>query len=102
VLAADGRCLASSGDYATHFTDDFSQHHIVDPHTGTSPTELAAVSVLAPSGLLADGISTACMVLGPTKSLALAASFKDVDVLCITKSGVIHHSPSFPRAATRA
>jgi len=102
VLAADGRCLASSGDYATRFTDDFSQHHIVDPHTGTSPTELAAVSVLAPSGLLADGLSTACMVLGTTKSLALAASLQDVDVLCITKAGVMHRSPGFPKAVTRA
>ncbi len=102
VLAADGRCLASSGDYATRFTDDFSQHHIVDPHTGSSPTELAAVSVLAPSGLLADGISTACMVLGTMKSLALAASLKDVDVLCITKAGVMHRSPGFTKAVTRA
>ena len=100
VLAADGRCLASSGDYATRFTDDFSQHHIVDPHTGASPTELAAVSVLAPSGLLADGVSTACMVLGATKSLALAASLPDVDVLCITKSGAMHRSPGFPQAVT--
>lgn len=100
VLAADGRCLASSGDYATRFTDDFSQHHIVDPHTGASPTELAAVSVLGPSGLLADGVSTACMVLGATKSLALAASLPDVDVLCITKSGAMHRSPGFPQAVT--
>jgi FAD:protein FMN transferase len=100
VLAADGRCLASSGDYATRFTDDFSQHHIVDPHTGASPTELAAVSVLGPSGLLADGVSTACMVLGATKSLALAASLPDVDVLCITKSGAMHRSPGFPQAMT--
>ena len=100
VLAADGRCLASSGDYATRFTDDFSQHHIVDPHTGASPTELAAVSVLGPSGLLADGVSTACMVLGATKSLALATSLPDVDVLCITKSGAMHRSPGFPQAVT--
>lgn len=100
VMAADGRCLASSGDYATRFTDDFSQHHIVDPHTGASPTELAAVSVLGPSGLLADGVSTACMVLGATKSLALAASLTDVDVLCITKSGAMHRSPGFPQAVT--
>ena len=100
VLAADGRCLASSGDYATHFTDDFSQHHIVDPHTGTSPTELAAVSVLAPSGLLADGLSTACMVLGTNKSLALAASLQDVDVLCVTKSGAMHRSLGFPQAVS--
>ena len=101
ILAADGRCLATSGDYATRFTEDFSQHHIVDPHTGESPTELAAVSVLAPSGLLADGLSTACMVLGAKNSLALAASMQDVDVLCITKSGALYCSPGFPQAATR-
>ena len=100
VLAADGRCLASSGDYATRFTDDFSQHHIVDPHTGTSPTELAAVSVLAPSGLLADGLSTAFMVLGTKKSLALTASLQDVDLLCITKTGAMHRSPGFPQAVS--
>ncbi|MEO0315951.1 MAG: hypothetical protein RI928_2407 [Pseudomonadota bacterium] len=102
VLAADGRCLASSGDYATSFTDDFSQHHIVDPRTGDSPTELAAVSVLAPSGLLADGLSTACMVLGVKKSLALAASLQDVDVLCITKAGDMYRSSGFPQTATQA
>lgn len=100
LLAADGRCLATSGDYATRFTDDFSQHHIVDPHTGKSPTELAAVSVLAPTGLLADGLSTACMVLGTEKSLALAAAWPEVDVMCITKTGLIHRSPGFPQAAT--
>lgn len=100
VLAADGRCLASSGDYATRFADDFSEHHIVDPHTGMSPTELAAVSVLAPSGLLADGLSTACMVLGAKKSLALAASLPDVDVLCITKAGAMYRSRGFPQAAS--
>lgn len=100
LLAADGRCLATSGDYATRFTDDFSQHHIIDPHTGKSPTELAAVSVLAPTGLLADGLSTACMVLGAEKSLALAAAWPEVDLMCITKAGQIYRSPGFPQAAT--
>lgn len=101
VLAADGRCLATSGDYETRFADDFSEHHIIDPHTGKSPTTLAAVSVLAPTGLLADGLSTAFMVLGTEKSLALAATWPDVDVMCITKTGVIHRSSGFPRADTR-
>lgn len=101
VLAADGRCLASSGDYATPFSEDFSRHHIVDPKTGNSPVELAAVSVLAPTGLLADGLSTACMVLGAEKSLALAASWPEVDVLCLTKSGAVYRSPGFPAAQTR-
>lgn len=97
--AADGRCLASSGDYATHFTEDFSQHHIIDPHSGNSPTELAAVSVLAPEGILADGLSTACMVMGSEKSLALAAAWPEVDVMCIAKTGAVYRSKGFPLPA---
>ncbi len=96
LLAADGRCLASSGDYATTFSADFSRHHIVDPRSGTSPQELAAVSVLAPSGIEADALSTACMVMGAEKSLQLAARLPGVDLLCITKAGAQWRSAGFP------
>ncbi len=97
-VAADGRCMATSGDYATRFGDDFAKHHIVDPATGNSPTELASVTVLAPSGLQADGLSTAMMVMGRTRALQLAASLPGVDVLCIDKRGVQHQSAGFPSA----
>ncbi len=96
VLAADGRALATSGDYATTFSADFSRHHIFDPKTGKSPQELASVSVLAPTGMQADALSTACMVLGAAQSLQLAAQLQGVDVLCITKSGEVHRSAGFP------
>ena len=101
VLAMDGRRMATSGDYATHFTADYARHHIFDPHTGASPTELASVTVLAPTGLLADGLSTAFMVMGAEKSLALAAQLQGVDLLCIAKNGKQTHSAGFP-AALRA
>ena len=96
LLSADGRCLATSGDYATTFSADFSRHHIVDPATGASPQELASVSVLAPTGMQADALSTACMVLGMEKSLQLAASLPQVDVLCIAKDGTLRRSAGFP------
>ena len=59
-----GRCLATSGDYATPFRADFQDHHIFDPRTGRSPTQLASVSVAAPTAMQADGLSTAVFVLG--------------------------------------
>ena len=96
VLAADGRCMATSGDYETRFSDDFSKHHIVDPATGDSPRELASVTVLAPRGLQADGLSTAMMVLGLQASLALAARTPGVDIFCIGKDGARHATPGFP------
>jgi thiamine biosynthesis lipoprotein len=64
---------ATSGDYHTAFSPDFSDHHIYDPATGFSPRGLASVTVTAPSGLVADGLSTACMVLGRERGAALVA-----------------------------
>lgn len=99
VMRVDGRCVATSGDYASTFTPDFVHHHIFDPATGDSPQELASVTVLAPTAMLADGLSTAFMVMGARKSHALAARLPGVDVMTINKRGVVWKSPAFPSAA---
>jgi thiamine biosynthesis lipoprotein len=93
VLQMGSRAIATSGDYATAFTPDFSSHHIFDPATGASPAELAAVTVAAPSGILADGLSTAFMVMGAQRSLAMAAGMPDVDLVAIDKAGRRWQSP---------
>jgi len=98
-LAVDGRALATSGDYETWFTPDFVNHHIFDPATGHSPTELASASVLAPNALQADGLSTAFMVLGADRALALAATLPGVDALLIGKTGQIWQTPGLPALA---
>ena len=98
VFKVDGRCVATSGDYASAFTPDFVHHHILDPATGNSPHELASVTVLAPSAMLADGLSTAFMVMGARKAHAMAMRLVDVDVMTINKRGVVWKSPAFPLA----
>ena len=95
-LALDGRALSTSGDYETFFTPDFLHHHIFDPATGDSPTELASASVLAPTGMEADSLSTSCMVLGPERSLKLAASLPGIDALLIGKDGRRWRTPGLP------
>jgi len=92
----DGRALATSGDYETWFTPDFVNHHIFDPKTGHSPLELASASVLAPTAMQADGLSTAFMVLGAERSLALAATLPGVDALLIGKNGQRWQTPGLP------
>ncbi len=94
----DGRCVATSGDYEMHFSADYTQHHIFDPHTGKSPPELASVTVLAPTGIIADGLSTALMVMGKAKAMKLVASLENVDAMLIDKAGARWQSPSFPSA----
>lgn len=90
--------LATSGDYATTWTADFAAHHIIDPETLHSPQRLASVSVLTRNGGLADGLSTAMMVMGPELSLALARTLANVEVLMITKAGERIQTDGFPIA----
>ena len=86
-LPVTRRFAATSGDYAAAFASDFSAHHIFDPLSGISPKELASVTVLAPSGAMADALATAFMVCGRDKSLALAKDLDGVDALLISKNG---------------
>jgi thiamine biosynthesis lipoprotein len=95
----ENRCLATSGDYETAFSEDFSQHHIVNPHTGRSPEELASVSVLAPDAMTADALSTALFVLGAERGQELLREFPATDALIITKNGRHIATRGFPVTA---
>ncbi|WP_025916131.1 FAD:protein FMN transferase [Herminiimonas sp. CN] len=95
-IEMDGRKVATSGDYATTFSSDFVHHHIFDPASGDSPLALASVTVVAPTGIMADGLSTAFMVMGADKAFALAAQLQDVDILLIDKNGAIRKTAHFP------
>ena len=95
----DGRFMATSGDYATRFTEDFRDNHIVDPRTGLSPVAFSSVTVLAPTGMEADALSTAIFVLGPEKGLDLVRATPGADALLLRKDGRMTVTPGFPRTA---
>lgn len=94
----DGRAVATSGDYESTFSADFRDHHIFDPRTGRSPTELASATIVAPTALEADALSTAAMVLGSARFLELAESLEGVDALFVDKQGGRIATPGFPGA----
>ena len=91
-----GRCLATSGDYETRFSEDFEHHHLLDPRTGTSPTELSSVSVVAPTAMQADALSTALLLLGKNKGQALLEKYPDTDALFVSKTGTLTRTSGFP------
>lgn len=102
ILLARDRCIATSGDYESVFTQDRVHHHILDPERGDSPPELASATVLAPSALLADGLSTAFMVMGEKKAHALAGRLPGIELLTVDKQGHARRSAGFAAAAGRA
>ena len=99
VARMDGRCLATSGDYATAFDEGRSSHHIFDPSTGRSPAEFSSVSVVAATATEADALSTAVFVLGLERGARLVAEIRRADALFVLKDGSVRATAGFPRAA---
>jgi thiamine biosynthesis lipoprotein len=96
LAGLEGRSLATSGDYETSFSPDFRKNHIFDPRTGDSPQQLASVSIVAPTAMQADALSTAAMVLGGRDTLELVSRLPDVDALLVWKDGRTLATPGFP------
>lgn len=73
VVDADLRAMATSGDAAQGYTVGARRYsHVIDPRTRTPVDNgVASVSVLAETGLIADGLATAAMVLGPVAARPL-------------------------------
>ncbi len=95
----DNRCLATSGDYATSFTDDKRDNHVFDPRTGHSPTEFSSVSIAAPTAMQADALSTAVFVLGVEHGLDLIEGTHSVDAFVVRKDGRVIKTKGFPVSA---
>ena len=96
VVRADGRFIATSADDQTVFSADRVHHHIFDPATGRSPTVLSSVTLIAPTGVLADALSTAVFVLGLERGLRLVADTPDAEALMVLKDGRVHMTAGFP------
>ncbi|MDI3203531.1 FAD:protein FMN transferase [Pseudomonas shahriarae] len=67
VIVVDGFGVSTSGDYRNYFQQDGRRYsHTLDARSGAPITHhLASVTVLEPSALMADGLSTLLLVLGP-------------------------------------
>ena len=101
IVELDGNAIASSGNYRNFFDNGgvrFS--HIIDPRTGEPISHaLASVTVIAPTAMQADALSTALMVLGPDAGLDLAEA-ENLAALFIVEGGTRFteiKSPAFER-----
>jgi len=67
--------VATSGDYERYVEVDGKKHsHILNPKTSESVGELPSVTIIAPTAMQADALSTTVSVLGKEKGLALIES----------------------------
>jgi thiamine biosynthesis lipoprotein len=69
-------------------------HHVVDPHTLTSPNEIAAVWTVAQTARLADGLATCLFFVSP-EELSSALSNDPFECCIVNSKGQVKKSPGF-------
>lgn len=104
IIAVDGFGVSTSGDYRKYFERDGRRYsHTLDAQTA-APIQhaLASVTVLHPQALMADGLSTLLLILGPQRGWeyaeknAIAAFF----VIRADNGFVTRSSAAFERMST--
>jgi thiamine biosynthesis lipoprotein len=84
--------ISTSGDYERFFEQGgVRYHHILDPRTGRpARAGLRSATVLAAEGTTADALSTAVIVLGKDRGLALMRRIPGVEAVLIDDAGQAH------------
>ena len=100
-LRARDVAVTTSGHYRRFYTVGGKRYsHIFNPLTGRPAQTIASVTVVAPSAMDADALSTAVSVLGVEKGLALLEKTPNVEGLLITGppgQAVFHRTTGWTR-----
>jgi thiamine biosynthesis lipoprotein len=100
VLPLVDCALSTSGDYERYFDEGgVRHHHLIDPRTGRSPSEVRSVTILADDGLTSEAISKTVFVSGVERGLAFVERQPGVDAVVVDAQGRLHFSSGLLDAA---
>lgn len=90
-LALENESVVTSGDYEKYFIAKGKRyHHIIDPKTGyPSDSGLISATVLSPSSMEADALSTAGFVSGLQRGMELVEQTPRAEGILITKEKTV-------------
>ncbi len=96
VVAFTDMGMATSGNYRNFHTANGKRYgHTLSPLTGRpATTDILSATVIAPTAMEADGLSTAMMSLGSERAMALAKQLRRA-VLLVLADGEVWMSPQF-------
>ena len=104
VLELTDGAVGTSGGYQRYFEQDGVRYwHILDPATAApARSGLASVTVVSPSGLTCDGLSTALFVMGEDGALAFWREHPELDLqlLLVAEDGTVSLTPGLRDAFT--
>ena len=96
TITVKDKSAVTSGAYQRYFEYEGKRyHHIIDPRTGyPSESGVASVTVISPSSMQADALSTSIFILGKD-SISLCDNFPDTDALIIMENGEVITTENF-------
>lgn len=96
VIRMKDKSAVTSGAYQRYFEYDGKlYHHIVDPRSGKcADSGIASVTVISPSSMYADALSTAIFILGED-AISLCYEFPDTDAIIITDKNTVITTEGF-------
>ncbi len=89
-LELEDEAVSTAGDYQRYFVKEgIRYHHILDPQT-LQPARLSqSVTIVAQTGVLADGLDTGIFVMGPEKGMALIERLPGVEGVIVAADGTV-------------
>ena len=92
VISMAAGAIATSGNYEVFYDREKIFHHIVDSRSGRSPQLSASVSVMAPTVMQADALSTAVFVFEPQRGTAFINRLPDCQCFVVSQDGAVSKS----------
>jgi FAD:protein FMN transferase len=85
VISLKDRSLATSGNYRKFYIENGVKYsHTIDPRTGyPARNQLLSATIIARDCATADGIATACMVMGKDKAIAFLGFHPEFDAFLV-------------------
>jgi thiamine biosynthesis lipoprotein len=89
TLEVVDKCVSTSGGYGTLFDAKGSFTHLIDTRTGRTAPALLGVSVVADSGIVADGLSTAMLMAPVERRQDILKAAGGQKAVYVTPDGVV-------------
>ena len=84
TLRIDGGAVVTSGDYERGYTIAGRRYsHVVDPRTGRPSETVRSVTLVAPTGVRADALATAVLVMGERDGSAFVDRTAGVEAILV-------------------
>jgi FAD:protein FMN transferase len=85
--------ISTSGDYERFFDEGgVRYHHIIDPKTGRSPSEVRSVTIIGPTATDTEGWSKGVFIKGPVEGIRLIEQYPQMDAVVVDKDGKVWYT----------